>query len=66
MNIYFVGKVSSGKSSLLNSIVGGFVTNVSLLRETIKITKYHLSTKVNDEKNIKYFLESLNKEHMAL
>lgn len=35
LNIFFVGEVSSGKSSLLNALAGGIISNASLQRETI-------------------------------
>lgn len=42
MNYLPVGRVSSGKSSFINSFVG-YVSNVSLQRETIDISKYYFS-----------------------
>lgn len=35
MNIFLIGEVSSGKSSLLNAIAGGIISNASIQRETI-------------------------------
>jgi len=39
------GKVSSGKSSFINSIIGAFVSCVSLNRETFSPIVYNMSTK---------------------
>lgn len=35
LNIFLVGEVSAGKSSLLNALAGGFISNSSIQRETI-------------------------------
>lgn len=35
LKIFFVGEVSAGKSSLLNAIAGGIISNASIQRETI-------------------------------
>jgi len=35
MNIFLIGEVSSGKSSLLNALAGGIISNASMQRETI-------------------------------
>ena len=52
--IAFIGKVSSGKSSVINSLLGGFYSNISLLRETSHIQKYHIKKMSfdKDSKNI--------------
>lgn len=42
ITVGFIGKVSSGKSSVINSICGGFVSNISLLRETTNMLYYYL------------------------
>lgn len=63
--IFLVGKVSSGKSSLLNSLVGNFVSNVSntsLQRETFNPLHYSFTPK-GSIKNIKSISESLNDQH---
>ena len=39
----FIGKVSSGKSSVINSLLQGFGSNVSLQRETFKPIRFVLS-----------------------
>jgi GTPase SAR1 family protein len=41
--IFLVGEVSSGKSSFLNSLVGGYVANASLQRETLRPNWYQLA-----------------------
>lgn len=38
--IFFIGEVSSGKSSLINAIAGEYITCVSLQRETFYPTKF--------------------------
>ena len=43
LKIAFIGKVSSGKSSIINSLLGGFYSSVSLLRDTDKIYEYKIS-----------------------
>lgn len=43
IKIGVVGKVSSGKSSVINSLAGGFISNVSLLRETLQPLNYQFS-----------------------
>lgn len=49
INIAFIGKVSSGKSSVINSLLGGFFSNVSLLRETRQILKYRIKNTKKSE-----------------
>lgn len=44
ITIGFIGKVSGGKSSVINSICGAFVSPVSLKRETLNILEYVLNT----------------------
>lgn len=43
ISIHFIGKVSSGKSSVINAIAGGFISNVRLLRETVQPLFYNMS-----------------------
>ena len=62
-NIYLIGEVSSGKSSVLNSIVGGLVSNSSLQRETLNIIKIDISP-AGTEDNIKLITTELESIHM--
>lgn len=58
MNILTVGLVSSGKSSFINSIAGGFICNVSILKETINPTKF-LFSKNGIDRNLKLLADFL-------
>ncbi len=48
-NIFLVGEVSSGKSSFLNSLASGFVSCVSLQRETFAPLHYEFRKKGTEE-----------------
>lgn len=47
MRIYCIGLVSSGKSSFINSIAGGFISIPSLIKETRNITNFSFGKKGN-------------------
>jgi GTPase SAR1 family protein len=56
LSIFVFGEVSSGKSSFINSIAGGYVCNASLQRETFQPTIFYFSN--NGSKTI---FESIRK-----
>lgn len=60
--IGLIGEVSSGKSSLINAIAGGFISNVSLQRETFHPEWFKFSNS-GSEKNIKIIAKELDKKH---
>jgi GTPase SAR1 family protein len=53
--IFLVGEVSSGKSSFLNSLVGGYVANASLQRETLRPNWYQLASDADSAHLYKLF-----------
>lgn len=57
--VFLCGEVSSGKSSLLNAIAGGFISSVSLQRETFNPQVFHFSQK-GLEKNLVNITNSLS------
>jgi GTPase SAR1 family protein len=61
VNIGLVGKVSSGKSALVSAIAGGFVSNNSLLRETLNPSHYIFSPD-GDEHHINVIGDKLAKD----
>lgn len=65
MKVGLIGQVSSGKSSLLNALAGGFCSNVALKRETFKPIIYQLSIDANQSKiySISKNLESIHKDN---
>jgi GTPase Era involved in 16S rRNA processing len=60
--IFVVGEVSSGKSSFVNAIAGGFISTVSLQRETMN-PQYYQFSKNGNEDNIKKISDKLEKIH---
>ena len=58
LNIGLIGEYSSGKSSLLNAMAGGFVSTNSLLRETIQTEAYEFS-----KGSLKGIAKNLDKRH---
>ena len=60
--IGLVGEVSSGKSSFLNSLVGQYISNTALLRETYHPYSYILSRHGKD-KDVLEFVKQLAKIH---
>jgi len=61
-NIYLIGEVSSGKSSVLNSMVGGLVSNSSLQRETLNPISVEISP-TGTEDNIRAVTSELEVAH---
>src|SRR5579872_6131585 len=64
MNIFLVGEVSSGKSSLLNAIAGGIVSNSSVQRETINPEIYKVDDIDTAEIPFKKIAEVLETKHI--
>jgi len=60
--IFITGEVNSGKSSLLNALSGGLVSNASLQRETFNPIEYHYS-KDGTEANLRAITEQLEAAH---
>lgn len=60
--ILVVGEISAGKSSFINALAGGFVSCVSLLRETFQATKYSFRKSTSHDHLYKRACE-LEKEH---
>ena len=54
--IGIIGAISGGKSSFLNAVSGGFISNVSLQRETLTPQAYIFSN--NGNKDIFHILSS--------
>jgi predicted GTPase len=50
--IFLIGEVSSGKSSLLNGLIGAYISKPSLLRGTYEPTKYIFNSSSKDDSNI--------------
>lgn len=65
IKVMFVGNISSGKSSVINSLVGGFVASAALARETYNLTSYTMSSEGSDEsdKSIKIVTSGLATMH---
>ena len=61
-NVMVIGKVSSGKSSFINSLTGSLVSCVSLNRETFRPILYTLTTK-GTTKNAWTLSEQLDTKH---
>ena len=59
LKIGLIGEYSSGKSSLLNAMAGGFVSTNSLLRETIQTEGYVF----NDRNNMAEISNKLDEKH---
>lgn len=62
--IFLVGEVSSGKSSFLNALVGGYVANASLQRETLRPNYYEFfsdagSALLNKKKGADYAVQKI-------
>ena len=62
--IIFAGRVSSGKSSIINALCGGFVSNVSLLRETFNPIYYQIGLNGGDSQ-IKKIGDDLLKDRVG-
>ena len=62
ITIFLIGKVSSGKSSLLNALSGNFISNVSLQRETFNPIKFSFS-KEGSAENIIELSNKLEEQH---
>lgn len=64
-NIFLIGEVSSGKSSFLNAMASGFVSCVSLQRETFGPSEYNFrSTATEDDmKQVTNSLEDIHKDN---
>ena len=62
ITIFLIGKVSSGKSSLLNALSGNFISNVSLQRETFNPIKFSFS-KEGSAENIIELSNKLEYQH---
>ena len=65
--IALIGEVSSSKSSFLNALTGGFISSVSLQRETFQPLSYKFN-KTTDRKNIiaaTSELSEIHKQNMA-
>lgn len=62
ITIFIVGEVSSGKSSFINGLAAGFISNVSLQRETFYPLGYIFSPKGNYQ-NVTNLSKSLVKIH---
>ena len=60
--IFITGEVNSGKSSLLNALSGGIVSNASLQRETFNPIEYEYS-KQGTEANLRKLSEQLQDVH---
>ena len=54
LTIFLVGEVSSGKSSFINSLVGQYVANTALLRETINQRTYALTNNTTIKQTFDY------------
>lgn len=65
MNIFLVGEVSSGKSSLLNAIAGGIVSNSSVQRETINPEIYKFDDIDTAEISFKKIVKVLESKHIT-
>ncbi len=61
-NIFLIGEISSGKSSFLNAIASGFVSSVSLQRETFSPLYYEFCETAN-ESNLDTLTNSLADMH---
>lgn len=59
-NVMVIGKVSTGKSSFINSLVGAFVSCVSLNRETFNPIKYTLSPTGNYKYSLDITMNLIN------
>lgn len=66
-NIFLVGEVSSGKSSFLNALASGFISCVSLQRETFEPSYYNFrETGTEDSLNkISKSLEEIHKDNQV-
>jgi GTPase SAR1 family protein len=65
LQIFLVGEVSSGKSSLVNSLAGGYVSNSSLQRETINPEVYNFGFDTKQAyPSLKKIAEVLEKKHI--
>ena len=64
--IFLVGEVSTGKSSLLNAIAGGFISNASKQRETIhpEIYSFVSNKKMKAYPSFKKIASQLEKKHI--
>lgn len=64
--IFFVGEVSSGKSSLLNAIAGGIISNASIQRETIypEFYKFVSNEETKSYPLLKKYVTLLEKKHV--
>lgn len=63
--IFFVGEVSSGKSSLINAIACQYVTCVSLQRETFHPTKFEFRKKIQLGINTEIDLKTEHEKNIA-
>jgi len=63
ITIFLIGKVSSGKSSLLNALSGNFISNVSLQRETFNPINFSFS-KEGSVENIIDISNKLAEQHI--
>ncbi len=59
-NMMVIGKVSTGKSSFINSLVGAFISCVSLNRETFNPIRYLLSSDGNYKNTLKITADLIN------
>lgn len=62
LNIFLVGEVSSGKSSFLNALAGGIISNSSLQRETTNIQEYQFDENAHED-NISIISTTLEQQH---
>lgn len=67
LKIFFVGEVSSGKSSLLNAIAGGIISNASIQRETIypEVYPFVSNKEMKAYPSLKKAVTLLEKKHRA-
>jgi GTPase SAR1 family protein len=62
--LLLIGEVSSGKSSLLNSLAGGYVANASLQRETMRPSSYRLGVTEKADATVQRISKALESTHL--